>query len=488
MTKKNQLSRRQFIQLSATATAATLMTHCQPEPSGPIRQIDQALPIEATEATEAIKQIDTMENTGKSKKIIVVGAGMAGLAAARTLNNAGFAVTVLEGRDRIGGRVWTSHKWADAPMDLGASWIHGIRGNPITALADEVGVPRQVTDYDNGVLFDMDGRELSDQAWDRYEEISEQITDAVEKAQSLNQDSSIEAAIASHIDLEALSAEDRRYLSHVLNATYEQEWSGSISQLSAKIIDEEEGFGGNDVIFPEGYGALPAYLASGLDIQLEQIVQRISHDETGVTVVTQNGEFQADRVLVTLPLGVLKSGKILFDPPLPQEKQSAIQQMGVGVLNKVYLRFAEPFWEKQPEWLAYLSENRGEWSEWFNIYHYVDQPILLAFNAADFGTALEAWTDEEIIEEAMNVLHTIFNDDIPDPESVQITRWIADPFAKGSYSFPAVGAPANARDILAQPVGNRLFFAGEATSSDYPSTVHGAYMSGLREAERIQEL
>lgn len=457
--QKTNLSRRQFIHLSAAAAAALIMTNCQTDPTN---------------------QIENPE------KIIVIGAGVAGLAAARTLHDAGHSVTVLEGRDRIGGRVWTSRMWPDAPMDMGASWIHGIEGNPITDLANKIEAERLETDYDNGLLYDIDGQKLPAVKWNRYEAFEALIDEALEKAAELDSDISIEAAVEQLIDVEALSDQEKLYLNVVLNSAYEQEWSGSISQMSAQRVNEDgDNFDGEDVIFPDGYDVITTYLANGLAIELEQKVLQIAHDASGVTVTTQNGEFQADRAIVTLPLGVLKSGDVVFSPPLPAEKQTVIEQMGFGVLNKVYLRFAEPFWGKRPEWYSYLSEKRGNWSEWFNMHHYIDQPILLAFNAADFGTELEGWSDEKIVAEAMIILRKMFGNEIPEPESFQITRWIADPFAYGSYSFPALGSPANAREVLARPVNNRLFFAGEATNSDYPATVHGAYLSGIREANRI---
>lgn len=459
--RKPTLTRRQFIQRSAAATATLIMTNCQTSPTQSIENPEQ---------------------------IIVIGAGIAGLAAARTLHDAGHTVTVLEGRDRIGGRVWTSRHWADAPMDMGASWIHGIKGNPITDLANKIEAERLETDYDNGLLYDVDGKKLRAAQWNRYERFEEIIDEALEEAAELDADVSIEAAVAKFVDVAAFSDQEKRYLDLVLNSAYEQEWSGSISQLSAQQVNEDgDDFDGEDVIFPDGYDAIPNHLADGLTIELEQKVLHIAHNDSGVTITTENGEFRADRVIITLPLGVLKSGDVIFSPPLPAEKQTVIAQIGVGVLNKVYLRFAEPFWEKRPEWYFYLSDKRGTWSEWFNMHHYIDQPILMAFNAADFGTALEGWSDEQIVAQAMETLRKMFGDKILDPESFQITRWIADPFAYGSYSFPAVGTPANARAILAQAVENRLYFAGEATNSDYPATVHGAYLSGLREAAKVME-
>ncbi len=457
-TSKNQSSRRKFIQLSAASAAALILPSCQ----------------------------NTM--TDSTENILIIGAGMAGLAAGKLLHGAGHKVTILEGRDRIGGRIHTSEQWPDAPMDLGASWIHGINRNPITKLADEIDAPRLETDYDDGILFGADGTLQPDRVWNKYEMVEEEIQKAIRQAWKLDEDISIEEAVDRYLDTDSLTADELRHLNLVLNSSLEQEWSGSVSRLSSFNIEDGASFGGEDVIFPEGYSAIPNYLSQGLDIRLNEMVTQISHDAASVTVIAGDKSYTADRAIITLPLGVLKQNVVSFDPPLPVEKQAVIEQLGVGVLNKVYFRFEEAFWQKRPEWFSRLADNRGEWSEWFNLYPYIKKPILLAFNAADFGTHLEGWSDEKIVAEGMAVLRSMFGEESPDPQSVQITRWIADPFAGGSYSFPQVGAPADARSILAEPIGDRLFFAGEATSSNYPATVHGAYLSGEREANRILNL
>jgi monoamine oxidase len=191
---------------------------------------------------------------------------------------------------------------------------------------------------------------------------------------------------------------------------------------------------------------------------------------------------------VTLPQGVLKAGYVTFSPALPEEKLRAIERMRMGILNKVYLRFPRIFWPEEPDMLGYVSERKGEWTEWLNIAHYTGQPVLLAFNAADYGRAIEDLTDDEIVAAAMATLRTMFGDDIPEPEAALITRWGADPYAHGSYSFMALGANPDHYDDLAAPVGGRVFFAGEATSADFAATVHGAYLSGLRAAEEILAL
>jgi monoamine oxidase len=186
-----------------------------------------------------------------------------------------------------------------------------------------------------------------------------------------------------------------------------------------------------------------------------------------------------------LPQGVLKAGYVSFSPPLPEAKLAAIERMRMGILNKVYLRFPRIFWPEEADMLGYIPERKGEWAEWLNIAHYTGQPVLLAFNAADYGRALEDLPDDEIVAAAMATLRTMFGNDIPEPEAALITRWGADIYSHGSYSYMPLGATPDHYDDLAEPLGERVFFAGEATSSDFPATVHGAYLSGLRAAEEI---
>lgn len=422
----------------------------------------------------------------KKEKIMVVGAGMAGLSAGRILQDKGYAVTLLEARERIGGRVHTSHEWPDTPLDMGASWIHGVEGNPITALAEAVDAERIVTDYDDAILYDNEGRLLGDRGWEAVEEYEAIIEEAIAKASQSDEDQSLMDAVRDLIDIESLSAKEERQLNLVLNYKMEQEWAADVEALSANYADDDEAFGGHDVVFPNGYHEIIEHLAGGLDIRLGHVVEKITYNnEEGVVITSNKGTFTGDRAVITLPLGVLQSRRVLFEPPLPRAKEDAIDRLGFGVLNKLYLRFPHAFWQKRPEWIFYLSAKRGEWSEWFNLYPYIEQPILLAFHAGRFGRAVEALSDDEMVADAMMVLRHLYGDDIPNPNGWQITRWASDPFALGSYSFPTVGASRQVREELANPVTNRLFFAGEATEPDYPSTVHGAFLSGKREAERI---
>lgn len=421
-----------------------------------------------------------------NKSVLIIGAGMAGLSAARNLHDAGYNVTVLEGRDRIGGRIWTSRTW-DTPLDMGASWIHHIDGNPLTTLADKANVPRIITDYDNAILYEVDGTQQPDHVWEEMDEYFEQAEAALDETEGLDEDESVADVIEMVLYRGDLSDRDKRRFDLALNLELEQDYAADISELSAKFLYQEEEFSGVDVVFPEGYDALINNLAANLDIRCNEIVSHIAYGKLGVSITATSGTFEADCVIVTLPIGVLKQGNVTFEPPLPAAKQTAIEAIGAGILNKCYLRFEERFWQKHPEWIAYLSEPKGVFASWLNLYPYTGQPILAAFNAGGFGRKIETLSDDVIIHQAMHTLRQMYGNDIPDPIDTQITRWIADPFARCAYSYPAIGMTNATRPNLAAPVADRVYFAGEATSIDYPATVHGAYLSGQREAERIRD-
>lgn len=415
--------------------------------------------------------------------ILVIGAGIAGLAAARSLNKQGLKVTLIEGRQRLGGRIHTSQVWPELPMDLGASWIHGQKQNPITELANAAQAKRIATSYDSAELYiDARLKQLGVQGTNEAT-LEKLVHTALKQAANLDTDISLQAAVDRVVN-KPLSAAYQAQLNFYLNSTYEQEYSGASHELSAQTLDDNEEFDGADVLFPQGYAQIPNYLAQGLDLRLGQIVSKITYTNTGVTVKTQDQTYQADYVIITVPLGVLKRKTIQFNPPLPANKQAAIQRLGMGLLNKAYLRFDKVFWPKDIDWLEYLSPDTGHWAEWVSLAK-IGAPVLLGFNAADRARELEAWNDQALIADAMQALKAMFGNHIPQPVSTQITRWAQDPFAYGSYSFNAVGSTNNDRAALAKTTNGRLFWAGEATHSNYPGTVHGAYLSGTRAAKSL---
>ena len=421
--------------------------------------------------------------------VIVVGAGVAGLACARALRAQGMKVVVLEARNRVGGRVWTDRSWPGAPVDLGAQWIHGINGNPIWTLAKDLGLNTKRTNYGSSICYESDGRERTSAVEETLAERFERLLDAVRsEASRRRRDGLADGSLREVMDRVMAgwnpSSLDRQRLEHLIVTEIEHEFATEVSDLGLLGWDSDGAFSGPDVVFPAGYAAIPEALARAVDLRLGQVVRSIEHGNSGVRVTTASGVFAANRVVVTLPLGVLKAGAVSFQPALPARKLEAIRKLGMGVLDKLVLRFDRAFWDRA-EVLQSVSESRGEWAEMLNWHAVTDQPILTLFNAGRVASTLESLPDTQIVAKAMQVLRTVYGN-VPMPQASRFTRWARDPFALGAYSFMAVGATPADREALAEPVGNTVFFAGEATSTEHPATVHGAYLSGLREAKRVR--
>lgn len=463
------MNRRQFLQTATiSAFAGVFGAGCDGEGS----------------LSEANRSESEMTANGK---VIVVGAGMAGLAAARRLQQKGISVVVLEARNRIGGRTWTDDSLG-MPLDMGASWIHGVRGNPVTDLAREFAVDTAVTDYDNHIVYTHQGRPLRAGELTELDSWVEELSAEVEAyGETLDSDISLGSVIDRVLAQAEPGSDERQKLNFRINSLIEQEYAADVHEMSLWYGLYGEDFGGDDVVFPKGYGQIVQQVAKGLDIRLNQIVTHIAYGDE-VTVTTDQETFAADYAIVTLPLGVLQQGSVTFTPALPPEKQTAVHKLGMGLLNKVYFLFQEPFWDVEADFIGHVAEQKGVWAEFMNIYKVNKQPVLLGFNAAEFARHLETLSDDEIVADGMGVLRTIYGRNIPDPQAWFITRWQADPFAGGSYSFVPPDAGKADYRAMARPVANRLFFAGEATHSEYPSTVHGAVLSGYREADRILNL
>ncbi len=436
----------------------------------PTRRDALKLGLAATLAPQAARAVSDPD-------VLVVGAGIAGLAAARALADAGRSVVVLEASGRIGGRIHTDRSLG-LPVELGAGWIHGPDGNPISDLASRADLQTFLTDDNSLEVYRSNGTAVRD-------------ADVVAGEARLAR---LAAAIDDGVDNDiAMSQAIRRFgngeledplMRWMLSAYLEFLTGGPVQDISASFWDEDDAFVGADVILPDGYDRILPGLARGLDIRFGEMVQSIAYSPAGVSVITENGTIQAKHLVCTLPLGVLKAGRIAFDPPLPSEYQRSIQALGMGQVTKLALRFHTPFWPQDVQYFGVVTEQMGRWPYFMNTMTYGDAPILMGVSLGSYAPLADAMSEDDATADMMDVLRGVFSNTIPEPTGVLKTAWSDDPLVLGAYSFAKLSATPDDFNRFAEPIGP-LHFAGEHTSFDYHGNVHGAYLSGLRAAQAI---
>ena len=345
----------------------------------------------------------------------MIGAGIAGLTAARDLAIDGYDVAVLEARERIGGRIWTSHELS-VPADLGASWIHGFEDNPIARLARRHDIKILRTDissvtparYRSVALYDEDGRRLSAAETAEMSELMADYLDFVAAKQKEGVEMSLLAVEEAFAASEGFDAERRRRLNFIARTYLEHEWAGPRSEVSLLEFDKTLGFAGHDRVFPEGYSQITDRLAEGTHILLGHEVKQVDYSGARVDVLTNRGSFQANHVLVTVPLGVLQAGRIAFNPSLPRAKREAIRKTRMGVFNKIFLKFDSVFWGEDYELIGYMGSQDSDWPEIVNFHKIAGLPVLLAFSAGTAGEQNELRSDAELVACLMDCLRKMY--------------------------------------------------------------------------------
>lgn len=421
----------------------------------------------------------------------MIGAGIAGLACARMLGRQGKKVLILEGRDRLGGRIHTA-PFSGVNVDLGASWIHCGKRNPITDLARQAGAKLVETDYDSLELYDVDGRTLRGREYKTIDRVCDRTMDDLLRAKrKAGRDQSLEPVVTRAFDEPDLSPTERRGVRWGLLSDISCGYGAELRNLSLSQWDEDEEYGGEDLQFKgEGYSSLITFLAkecmnAGVAIQTGAAVDSIDWSAPEVRVRTKQQEHVSPQAVVTLPLAVLKRGTVRFQAPLPEDKQRAIRRLGFGTLNKVVMAFREDFWDDEVEYFGCLSDDDNPHIDYWNLELLTGKPVLAALIGGDAAVRLEGLSDRDALRLVLEPLRRVFGSEVGEPLAVQVTRWAGDPFACGSYSHVPPGATYDDYEALALPMENRLFFAGEATNVLYPSTVHGAYESGKRAAQEV---
>jgi monoamine oxidase len=420
------------------------------------------------------------------RDVIIIGAGAAGLAAAEVLVRGGARVTILEARDRIGGRIHTLHdpNWP-IPIERGAEFIHGKPAETFEILKQARLAAYDVSDAQWELKHGTPTR--TNDFWQRLETATKPILQHRGADQTLEAFMNAEPSLSAEQKqlvinyIEGFDAADRRQVG--------VEWIKQSDQA-----EDELGDGLFRII--GGYQQVIEWLARSLEgaaaLHLRHPVSHIRWRRGAVSVVTPQQRFDASAAIITLPVGVLQAGRgvegaVEFDPDIPTARQ-ALARLRMGGVMKVSLHFAEPFWEKRvDEDAGFLHAPPAPIPVWWTSLP-VRSNVITGWAGGPHAEALSRRWVEEVLDEA---LHSLALATGASAETLRpllagwnVNDWLADPYARGAYSYGAVGG-ASAGKELAQPIEETLYFAGEAAYAGMTGTVAAAIASGRAAAERV---
>ncbi|KQZ09632.1 amine oxidase [Agromyces sp. Root1464] len=422
---------------------------------------------------------------------IVIGAGVAGLTAARLLASAGRRVVVLEARDRVGGRVWTDRS-DGLVTDLGASWIHGVTGSPVAVAAEAFGM-RSVEFTVGGyqpdgrpmAYYGPDGERLPAAAARRFADDIRAVDAALlEVVAASEPDASYRDVTESALARQAWDDDRTQRVREFLEHRAEEQYGAWIEDLAAHGLDDDS-IDGDEVVFPDGYGRLPEHLAAGLDVRLGHVVSHVRWSTDGVAVTSDQGEFTAASAVLTVPVGVLQADDFVIEPSLPEPVAGALGRLAMNAFEKVFMRFPTRFWDEGVYAIRQQGPESRSWHSWYDLTELHGTPTLLTFAAGPTAKEAREWSEERIVDSVLAQLRRLYGERVEDPSHVHVTAWQDDPFARGSYAYMTVGSTTADHDDLATPVGGVLHLAGEATWTDDPATVPAALFSGHRAASNV---
>jgi monoamine oxidase len=408
----------------------------------------------------------------KKYDVVIIGAGAAGLSAARVLTGAGQSVCLIEARPRVGGRIHTLH-FADLPLpvELGAEFIHGEVGTTLDIVDAAALVAARLPDDH---WWSVDGkRERIADFWGAIDHLRSKIG-------NLQRDISFAEFLRRRRDL----TPRLRELGCNFVEGYHASHADRISASVLRSADQEQEGDNRQFRIVNGQDALIEWLRAGLDprrteLLLGTVADRVQWSDRAVTVHCGATRIRAAKLVVTVPIGVWKAGTLAFDPPLP-DKERAIGKLESGHVVKIAFRFRERFWDD----VNFLHTSDRYMPTWWTLAPF-RAPVLTGWAGGHAADALLADGPDALVDRALHAMASAW--DVPRRRLDELLAgtfthdWQADPFSRCAYSYAAVGG-AGAHAALAKPVRGTLFFAGEATSSDQTGTVAGAIESGQRAA------
>jgi monoamine oxidase len=402
--------------------------------------------------------------------VIIVGAGMAGIEAARKLVAAGKSVLVLEASDRIGGRVRTDEATFSHAIDLGGMWIHNAPENVLKPIAEKLGLTLVRDVPDTELLFD--GKTLRPFDAKSLDDLFERKAAAAKAAIEKGRDVSLEGAMRGFRD-----SLMKRFFSNLFHGV------DDVKEISATddglMTDEVE-----DHLVREGMGAITEALSWGIPIKTSTPVASIDWSEKGVTVHAGGEDYSAEHAIVTTSPAVLAHGAIAFNPPLPEWKTKALAEVPMAKYAKVVLEFSRNVFGKVVQG-ARIDDSSFEKSVVEHVVRPFGDNEIVTLVGGKLAEDMEKLGSEGAVASVEERLEKIFGPDVKDAfVKGTITTWNTDPLTQGAFSAVEPGH-YEARALAAEAVG-AVSFAGEATAPPkWVATVAGAYLSGDRAADEV---